>query len=224
MEVSVRALLVRRDGFTLQVEGCAADAAGTAVLGPNGAGKTTLLLALQGLLRAEGTCARPDRCAAVFARPAVLRGSARWNLTAVARSVLGVERAEAEKRAADALDAVDLRHAAEREARTLSTGQRQRLALARALVVEPHALFLDEPFANVDADGRPALRALVRDYAARTGCALLVATSSYADALALCARSFVLRGGRVVHDGPTAALAQVDDPYVRALLAEGPAP
>jgi ABC-type multidrug transport system ATPase subunit len=222
MEVSARALRLCRNGFTLEVAACAADASGTVVLGPNGAGKTTLLLALQGLLPAEGTCGRPERCAAVFARPAVLRGTALWNLAAVARTVMRVQRAEAEERALQALDLVGLRGVAKGEARALSTGQRQRLALARALVIEPGALFLDEPFANVDADGRPALRALVREYVSRTGCALLVATSSYADARFLCTQALVLRGGQVVHAGPTAALAQADDPYVHALLAEGP--
>jgi ABC-type multidrug transport system ATPase subunit len=221
--VSARALRARRDGFTLQVEAVVADASGTVVLGPNGAGKTTLLLALQGLLAADGTFARPERCAAVFARPAVLRGATLWNVAVLARTVLGVDREEAEKRAGRVLAEVDLAAASALDARSLSTGQRQRLALARALVVEPRALFLDEPFANVDADGRPALRALVRDYADRTGCALIVASSALADALALCARAVVLRGGCVVHEGPTATLATATDAYVRALVAEGPA-
>jgi ABC-type multidrug transport system ATPase subunit len=223
MAVNGEALRVRRGSFTLEIARCAADATGTAVLGPNGSGKTTLLLALQGLLATEGSVTRPKRCAAVFARPAVLRGPALWNVAVVAAEALRLDRAAASARARQALAAVDLDSALAIDARALSTGQRQRLALARALVVEPEALFLDEPFANVDADGRPALRALVRDHAERTGCALLIATSSYADVLALCANATVLRAGRVVHQGTTRTLGAVDDPYVRALLDEGPA-
>ncbi len=109
------------------------------------------------------------------------------------------------------------------DARTLSTGQRQRLAIARALVVEPQALFLDEPFANVDADARPALRILVRSYVERTKCDVVLATSFLADAVALCRNAVVLRDGRVTHIGTVAALETASDPYVRALLAEASA-
>lgn len=223
MALRAEGLRVRRGRFALQIEKFEASAAGTVLLGPNGAGKTTLLLALAGLLPSEGTVARPPRGAIVFARPAVLRGSALWNVSVVAADVLRLDRETATVRARNLLDAVALSAAAEHDARTLSTGQRQRLALARALAVEPDALFLDEPFANVDADGRPALRALVRDYVDRSGCALVVATSSLADALALSANATVLREGRIVHQGPTRSLAAADDAYVRALVAEGPA-
>ena len=219
-DVAAHELRARRGSFVLEVPRFEADAGGTAVLGPNGAGKTTLLLALQGLVPAQGRVARPARCAAVFARPAVLRGAAWWNVAVVAAAVCGVPAAEAEARARRALGEVGLEAAAQLDARALSTGQRQRLALARALVAEPGALFLDEPFANVDADARPALRELVRAYAERSGCALVVATSSLADAAALAREAVVLRAGGVVHRGPVAGLAASPEPYARALVAE----
>ncbi|MDB5042646.1 MAG: transporter related [Candidatus Eremiobacteraeota bacterium] len=215
-----RGLLARRGRFVLDVAAFAADAGGTAVLGPNGAGKTTLLLALQGLIPAHGEVERPARTAAVFARPAVLRGSTRWNVAVIAESVLGRAAAQARSAAQAALHDVGLEAVAENDARTLSTGERQRLALARALVAEPELLLLDEPFANVDADARPALRALVAAYVARTGCALALATSSLADAALLCADAVVLRGGRVVHAGPVARLGAAGDAYVEALISE----
>jgi tungstate transport system ATP-binding protein len=218
--VTAEALVVRRGRFVLNVPAFAADASGTVVLGRNGAGKTTLLLALQGLLPADGTVTRPARTAAVFARPAVLRGSALWNVATVAGATRRLANADAQARAADALRDVGLLGAAHADARTLSTGERQRLALARALVTEPDALFLDEPFANVDADARPGLRALVRAYVARSGAALALATSSLADALALCRDAVVLEHGNVVHRGSTTALRFASDAYVEALLAE----
>ncbi len=107
---------------------------------------------------------------------------------------------------------------AEADARTLSTGQRQRLALARALALEPQGLFLDEPFANVDADTRPMLRSLVAGYARRTGCAIVIATTSFADAAALCSEAIVLRNGEVSVAGPIAELRIGADTYVAALL------
>jgi ABC-type multidrug transport system ATPase subunit len=217
--VTAHELLVRREAFVLDVPAFASRG-GTALLGPNGAGKTTLLLALQGLVPAAGRVERPARCAAVFARPAVLRGSALWNVAVVVRAVLRGDAGEAAARAASALESVGLADAAEADARSLSTGQRQRLALARALAVEPEALFLDEPFANVDADGRPALRALLAAYAARTGCELVLATSALADAFALCRDAVVLAQGRVTYAGPVDRLAAADDRYVQALFAE----
>jgi len=223
MGVTVRGIVARRAEFVLDVPSFETEVGGTALLGPNGAGKTTLLLALQGLIPATGVVQRPARSAAVFARPSVLRGSALWNVATVCEAVLGVSAADGRRRAHEALFDVGLRDAAGADARTLSTGQRQRLAIARALAVEPRALFLDEPFANVDADARPALRALVRSYVARADCDLVLATSSLADAVALCRDAVVLRDGRVTHTGTVAGLDVASDSYVRALIAEAAA-
>jgi len=196
MDVTARALIARRGRFVLDVSGFHADAAGTAVLGPNGAGKTTLLLALQGLIPAAGSVERPLRRAAVFARPAVLRGPTLWNVSIGIPHELAASPAERERRAQAALEDVGLADESEADARTLSTGQRQRLALARALALEPQALFLDEPFANVDADARPMLRGLVASYTRRTGCVVVMATTSFADAAALCSKAVVLSADR----------------------------
>jgi ABC-type multidrug transport system ATPase subunit len=220
MVVTADGLVAHRGRFTLDAGSFAADESGTAVLGPNGAGKTTLLLALQGLIPAAGRIGRPARCAAVFARPAVLRGTALWNVSAIVRDVLRAGAADAVARAHAVLDDVGLGAAAAVDARTLSTGQRQRLALARALACEPQALFLDEPFANVDADARPLLRGAVASYAKRTGCAVVLVTSSFADAAALCGAAVVLRAGRFVHAGQLDQLRHSADPYATALLAE----
>ena len=220
MDVNASALIARRGRFTLEVAEFHAGPRGTAVLGPNGAGKTTLLLALQGLVSASGSVERPLRCAAVFARPAVLRGTTLWNIAIGIPHELAANPAARERRARVALDDVGLGDAADADARTLSTGQRQRLALARALALEPHGLFLDEPFANVDADARPMLRALVASYAQRTGCAVVMATTSFADAAALCSEAVVLRAGEVSAAGTIAELRSGANAFVAALVAD----
>jgi ABC-type multidrug transport system ATPase subunit len=220
MGVTARALVARRGTFVLDVPTFEAASGGTTLLGPNGAGKTTLLLALHGLIPATGTVERPARAASVFARPSMLRGSVLWNVATICEAVVGGNAGDARQRARDALTDVGLQDVTEADARTLSTGQRQRLALARALVVEPQALFLDEPFANVDADARPALRALVRSYVERTKCDVVLATSVLADAVALCRDAIVLRDGRVTHAGTVAELDAALDPYVQALIGE----
>ena len=224
MGVIARQLVAKRGTFLLDVPTFEADFGGTALLGPNGAGKTTLLLALHGLIAATGAVDRPARAASVFARPSVLRGSVLWNVATVCEAVTNLSSGEARRRAREALADVGLQDTTDVDARTLSTGQRQRLAIARALVVQPQALLLDEPFANVDADARPALRAHVRSYVERTRCVVILATSFLADAVALCRDAVVLRDGRVTHIGPVAALASAHDSYARALLAEAVAP
>jgi ABC-type multidrug transport system ATPase subunit len=223
MAVTAAQLRVTRGAFRLALDAFFADASGTALVGPNGAGKTTLLLALQGLLPHEGRVERPVACAGVFAHPAVLRGSVIWNVMVVLQSARGVDARAARERAARALDAVGLAGEADGDARRLSAGQRQRLALARALALEPRALLLDEPFANIDADGRFALRRVVGDYVARTGCALVLATQALADVTPLCRYLVLLDRGHAAERLEVAALGDSAHPYLRALLAEGSA-
>ena len=220
MGVTARGLVARRGRFLLTVPAFATGAGGTAILGPNGAGKTTLLLALQGLIDAAGSVDRPQRTAAVFSHPAVLRGTTQFNAAVVVRSVLGIPVADAQERARAALDAVGLGARRGTDARALSTGERQRLALARALACEPEALFLDEPFANIDPDARPELRSLVSAYCARAGCVLVLASSSLADVAALCTEANVLAHGAIVHTGAVTELPAIDNPFVRGLIAE----
>ncbi|HYM91784.1 MAG TPA: ATP-binding cassette domain-containing protein [bacterium] len=221
MAVIATQLAVTRETFRLDVETVSADATGTAIVGPNGAGKTTLLLALQGLLACRGRVERPTRSAGVFSQPAFLRGSARWNVSVVLQSALAMDAGAAGQRALTALRLVGLEDAADQDARRLSAGQRQRLALARALVLEPQALLLDEPFASIDADGRCALRQVVGDYVARTGCALVLATQTLADVTALCRHVVLLERGRIVERLSAPGLTVSRHPYLRALLSEG---
>jgi ABC-type sugar transport system ATPase subunit len=130
-----------------------------AILGPNGAGKTTLLRALAGLLApAAGAIESPDaaRVALVFQNPLVLAGSVRWNAEVPLWS-RGLPRRARRARAAAALAEFGIEALADRNAATLSGGERRRLALARAFAVEPRVLLLDEPFDDLDAEGRVLL-------------------------------------------------------------------
>jgi heme exporter protein A len=94
---------------------------------------------------------------------------------------------------------------------TLSRGQQQRLALARALLHEPPLLLLDEPDTGLDETGQALLAAIVRDVAPT----VVLATHSVERALALADRVVILAAGRVAHDVPTAGL---DAATVRAAL------
>jgi tungstate transport system ATP-binding protein len=128
------------------------------IVGPNGAGKSLLLRIVHGLLapsagritwhgREVSTVRRQQ--AMVFDRPVLLRRSARGNVE-YALSLRGLPRAARRARANEVLEHTGLARLADRPARALSAGERQRLALARAWAVRPDVLLLDEPTASLD--------------------------------------------------------------------------
>ncbi len=137
--------------FELGATGC------TIVIGPNGAGKTTLLRTMHGLERISDGRAKWQaplaearrRQAFVFQRPVLLRRSVIDNVAYPLR-IHGTRRAEALKQAAIWLERVGLADAAQRPADVLSGGERQKLALGRALIRKPDIVFLDEPCASLD--------------------------------------------------------------------------
>lgn len=129
----------------------------TVILGPNGAGKTTLLRAMHGIERISSGDVRWQasretaelRQSFVFQTPIILRRSVVENI-AYPLEVRGQKRNEARLAAGEWADRVGLGDALERSATVLSGGERQKLALARALITEPDIVFLDEPTANLD--------------------------------------------------------------------------
>lgn len=182
----------------------------TVILGANGAGKSLLLQLLHGLLRPTRGEVRwqgreldaPARRAQamVFQRPVMLRRSVLANLRFALRA-RGVGRAESLDRAHAALDAAGLSALAARPARLLSGGEQQRLALARALALEPQLLFLDEPTANLDPAATHAIEAhLTRARAA--GVTIVLVTHDAGQARRLGDQAVFLDQGRVAEAAP----------------------
>ncbi|MEP2782233.1 MAG: ATP-binding cassette domain-containing protein [Pseudoruegeria sp.] len=133
------------------------DTGTTIVMGPNGSGKTTLLRLMHGLERARdgrvdwhvNTEEARHHQAYVFQQPIMMRRSVQACLAYPLR-LQGTPKAHANQKAIEWAERVGIAHALNRSAMVLSGGEKQKLALARALIRSPQVLFLDEPCANLD--------------------------------------------------------------------------
>ncbi len=164
-----------------------------ALLGRSGSGKTTLLRTLAGLDAADAEAVRaPGSRAVVFQDARLLPWKRIWRNVA-----LGLTGADARARAEAALTEVGLGHRLDVWPATLSGGEAQRAALARALVREPKLLLLDEPFAAVDALTRIRMHDLVLSLWRAHAPAVLLVTHDVDEAITLADRVLVLDGGRI---------------------------
>ena len=169
----------------------------TALLGRSGSGKTTLLRTLAGLdpVPEGAVVAVPRPTAVVFQEPRLLPWAPVWQ-----NVMLGLTDAGARARADAALEEVGLGRHGDAWPLTLSGGEAQRAALARALVRAPRLLLLDEPFAALDALTRIRMHALVLALWRRHGPAVLLVTHDVDEALSLADRVLVLEDGRIAVD------------------------
>lgn len=145
-----------------------------ALIGANGSGKSTLLRVLHGLISGKsGQAGQLSGCfrthadvrqAMLFQRPHMLRMSAQANV-AMAAWLGGTPWGQAKTQALAALQRVGLEGEARRPARALSQGQQQRLALARAWVMQPNVLLLDEPTASMDPHAKREVEHLMQEFA-----------------------------------------------------------
>jgi len=176
-----------------------------ALLGPNGSGKTTLLRLLNGLIEAsEGTVQRPatTRQTLLFQRPYMLRMTAQRNV-AVGLWLRGTRWRNACKHANEALARVGLAALAQRNARTLSAGQQQRLALARAWVMASDVMLLDEPTASMDLDAQREVAALLEQFVTAGRLQTLIFSSHPLELVGrLASRVICLQDGRLHADLP----------------------
>lgn len=203
-----------------------------AVVGPNGAGKSTLLLAMAALLRPtrgelsfNGVPVRPRRSLAlrrriglVLADPLLLDTTVRKNVAAGLR-FRGIRGRQAGMRVDEWLDRLGILALRDRHARGLSSGEAQRVSLARALVLEPDVLLLDEPFASVDVAARAQLVDDTERLLRQTARSCLLVTHDLDEASRLGTRMAVVVNGRVrQQDVPQRVLAAPVDAEVAAFV------
>ncbi len=169
-----------------------------ALLGRSGSGKTTLLRTLAGLDDARGQeIDVPSSRAVVFQDARLLPWKPVWKNVGLGLKG-GLPGGDVRARSEAALHEVGLGHRLDAWPLTLSGGEAQRAALARALVREPQLLLLDEPFAAVDALTRYRMHDLVLSLWRAHRPAVLLVTHDVEEAIALADRVLVLDGGRIV--------------------------
>jgi len=191
------------------------------LLGPNGAGKSTLIKILLGLLApSSGTGRVLDHD--LFGPGAALRRALGYmpeadalipglrgaDYVALAGELVGMPRRQAQRRGHEILTYLGLGDARYRRLEEYSTGMKQRLKLAQALVHDPPALLLDEPTSGLDPAGREAMLDLLLKLGRDHHKALLVSTHLLGDIDKVCDTVVILHQGRVLCQGPVAALCR----------------
>ncbi len=221
---AARPATIAVDGVTLAVE--RGEVFG--LLGPNGAGKTTLTKILCTLILPDAGTARVaghDLREAGAIRSAVglvvtdersfyWRLSGRRNLRFFA-ALHGLFGAVAEARVDEVLEAVEMRPHADSRFSNYSTGMKQRLAIARALLHRPRLLFLDEPSRSLDPAATRRLHHLIRNLAADQAATIFLITHDLSEAEALCARVAVMHHGRIRALGSPETLRRALQPTLR---------
>ena len=205
------------------------------LLGPNGAGKTTSFLMVLGMVRPdEGEVLFRDEDVTrkpIFRRarlgiaylpqePSVFRKmTVEGNILAILET-LKLKRPERLRRLSTLLAELDLTPRRKSRADTLSGGERRRLELTRALVLEPSLLLLDEPFAGVDPIAVQDIQNILRRLRGERGISILLTDHNVRETLTVTDRSYIIAEGKILRHGAPAELVK-DEVVRRTYLGEG---
>jgi ABC-type Fe3+/spermidine/putrescine transport system ATPase subunit len=192
------------------------------LLGPSGCGKTTTLQLVAGMLHPDdgsilvdgkavagpGWGLPPERrnLGMVFQSYAVWPHKTVFENVAYGLQLRSVPREELRRRVQEALDLVHLGELGDRYPSEVSGGQRQRVAFARAIVVKPSLLLLDEPLSNLDATLREQMRIELKLLQRKLGLASIYVTHDQAEAMVLADHLVVMRDGIIEQQGPAEAV------------------
>ena len=185
------------------------------LLGPNGAGKSTLLKIMLGLLPPtngavqvmgfDATSRSLDlrqRIGYMPEQDCYVAGLDAVELCTYAAQLCGLPAPEARERAHAVLAYVGLEDKRYMKVHTYSTGQKQRVKLAQALVHDPDLLLLDEPTNGLDPRGREEMLALIQDLPEKRGCSIMLSSHQLPDVEAVCKSAILLNEGQLLYSGP----------------------
>jgi tungstate transport system ATP-binding protein len=193
------------------------------IVGPNGAGKTTLLRAIGGLLKPtsgeikyhgetvtdENRESLRQEATVVFQKPVHFGTSVSKNI-AYGLRIRGIDEAAIAKRVEETLLFVGLEGLETRMARSLSGGEQRRVALARALALDPEILLLDEPTADLDIDSARAVEDVLRKANAERGTTIIISTHNMFQAETLAHRTAIIQDGRIGQIGKPSVMLGVE--------------
>jgi lipopolysaccharide export system ATP-binding protein len=191
------------------------------LLGPNGAGKTTTFYTIVGLLRPDRGSVRLNG-ADLTAEPMYVRArkgisylpqepsvfrklTVEGNILAILET-LQLTREERAARLAELLEELSIAHLAKSPAYALSGGERRRVEITRALVIEPTFMLLDEPFAGIDPLAILDIQGIVAQLKER-GIGILITDHNVRETLGICDRAYILNDGAVLEEGTPQEIA-----------------
>jgi iron complex transport system ATP-binding protein len=224
MKAQINARALRLDGRLGNTSIALAGGALTCLIGPNGSGKTSLLHALAGIGSAAGTVLiddiDPKRASrAKRARLLAFLPASRdiaWPLLARDLIALGAGEGSDPARMDEMVEELDLSSVIERRVDQLSTGERSRVLIARALIAEPKLLLLDEPTSNLDPLWQLKLMDYLRRLTRRTGQCVVAAVHDLELARTFADRLILMDKGQIAADGDPTEL--LDGPHIPAVF------
>ncbi len=207
-----------------------------ALMGGSGSGKTTLLRAATGQILARQGCVRVfgddiaqmdeaalraarQRMGVLFQQGALFTDlNVFENVAFPLREHTQIPESQVIERVLDTLDAVGLRTAAHLGVSEISGGMARRVALARAIVLEPELVLYDEPFAGLDPISLGVTARLIRDLTTRLHCAAVLITHDVQESFAIADHVYLVGQGRMIASGTPTTLAASEDAFVRQFL------
>jgi len=237
MLVELQGVGKRYDDFLLHIDHLALDKGLIyGVIGPSGSGKSTLLRIINlltapsyGTYRYQGRPAElsgPERLrlqrqmALVVQKPLLFRDSV-WNNVAYGLRARGRPKPEVDRRVGDLLAQLGMSDMAKRRADTLSGGEAQRIAIARAMAYEPQLLLLDEPTANLDPANVEKIEEMIRSLSEAKSMAVVVVTHNVFQARRLADEVIFVDRGKVIEMGPAEKIFSSPDCEATRLYVEG---
>jgi lipopolysaccharide export system ATP-binding protein len=199
------------------------------LLGPNGAGKTTTFNMIVGRIRPTGghvylgdeeitdlPMYRRARRGITYLpqEPSIFRRlTVEENILAILETQ-GLRRRERKERLRQLLAELDLTEKAKQRGATLSGGERRRVEITRALVLDPRFMLLDEPFSGIDPIAVMEIQKIVGQLRER-GIGLVITDHNVRDTLSICDRAYIIKDGRIIREGTPPEIAE--DPTVREI-------
>jgi spermidine/putrescine ABC transporter ATP-binding subunit len=203
------------------------------LLGPSGCGKTTILRMIAGFtnptaghiyLKGERIDDKPPykrNAGMVFQNLALFPHMTAFENIAYGLKIRSYSKQDIIRNVKEVLEVVQLQGFEDRYPREVSGGQQQRIALARALVIEPDLLLLDEPLSNLDAKLRSSMRLEVKAIQERVGITTVFVTHDQIEALTMSDRLVVMNRGRIMQIGaPTETYERPRSPFVADFIGE----